>query len=1049
MDINSYIADLPSVEAATFDEYAQLMKIYILAAKKSDSFEGTKRLLTELYPDNAHFIYELLQNAEDAEAEQVYFELMQDRLIFRHDGKREFTLKDVKGITNIGNSTKKDDHTKVGKFGVGFKSVFAFTDKPQVYSNQYNFEIQDMLMPVKIEASSKRKNRETLFVFPFKGDIKEQRKHLLQIEKELKSLDENTIMFLDNICQISYVTSDGINGYVKRKRVEENRYDIEVSSQRRTSSWLIFNKGIRTTSNNKKSKLHVNISFAVKEQSGKLTVTPVPGTVNIFFPAVKENSGLRFNINGPFASTVARDSIRECEENIEIFNSLADLLVEALLFMKKNNMISMNLYELLPNNEDPLEKSYSIIREKTLDAFKNHALLLSATGECYKSTELVKTIPSIQNVFSFLEIKKLMKYDEMDWCCTVPVRNKNCRAFFESLNMRSYTYRMLSKLFDDDHRNEFEELLQGKGMSWYRNLYLLLIDLHNSYQEGRMVAQYPTVHKNIRKSKIIYSAANSLQTPADIYRSIGITPEGLDIFVNERLLSFKELDSFWIIFGIKEYDDKATAKILLSRIEGYQSPCKEYYSDLLQLARKAEYIDVANIIDSKIWFAESKSDRYKAENLYLDLPYEETGYSNIACVIGHIYELSCDYKVFYSASELSEVIGFAKKLGIASGITIVKSDVKKNPLYHESLYRYSDNVTALSTSEDYSIICLEDLLNSQNYAVSKLLWNYMIDLQTLPRYCKASFSPNRTTQPRKCDSSLILLFREKEWVPNIVDGKFYKPADISKEFLPDDFVWEDNSIFTNLIMFATNKNKVLLQSEKLISDWGVDAESEQAQALRALLSNPQMAGRILTLVNKEEKQQYNLTQAIEAQSRKSLEYEEDFDDSEMSIRNVERRKRKLQEELEEGLKKPTALKKLGIVSRTKTTPEERIFLFEQYHGKCQICGQTIKKWNGKNYFEGINLIATKTLSEQYKKSLETGWNSLCLCPNHAAIYKYGAVDLSDLQENILSIEVANRNNDCVKLPIVMQDAISEIKYTPKHFLALKAAFEFFVAIENE
>ena len=83
-----------------------------------------------------------------------------------------------------------------------------------------------------------------------------------------------------------------------------------------------------------------------------------------------------------------------------------------------------------------------------------------------------------------------------------------------------------------------------------------------------------------------------------------------------------------------------------------------------------------------------------------------------------------------------------------------------------------------------------------------------------------------------------------------------------------------------MLMFQTQLHELfieyidLLQSEKLISDWGVDAESEQAQALRALLSNPQMAGRILTLVNKEEKQQYNLTQAIEAQSRKSLEYEE-------------------------------------------------------------------------------------------------------------------------------------------------------------------------------
>ena len=43
--------------------------------------EGINRLLTELYPDNAHFIYELLQNAEDPEATIVEFEFFGYRLL--------------------------------------------------------------------------------------------------------------------------------------------------------------------------------------------------------------------------------------------------------------------------------------------------------------------------------------------------------------------------------------------------------------------------------------------------------------------------------------------------------------------------------------------------------------------------------------------------------------------------------------------------------------------------------------------------------------------------------------------------------------------------------------------------------------------------------------------------------------------------------------------------------------------------------------------------------------------------------------------------------
>ena len=1052
MDINSYIEDLPSVEAASFDEYAQLMRLYILTAKKSDSFEGTKRLLTELYPDNAHFIYELLQNAEDAEATNVYFELRNDSLIFRHDGKKEFTLKDVKGITNIGNSTKKDDHTKVGKFGVGFKSVFAFTDAPKIYSREFNFEIQDMLLPVKIKANINRTGTETLFEFPFKGNADEKTKYRIQIEKDLCSLDENTIMFLDNISNIEYVLLDKSRGYVKKNNNVGKIYDIEVSAKRIKSQWLIFGKNINNDEHDGKSKLHVNISYALKKQSGKLNIAPTSGTVNIFFPAVKEISGLRFNINGPFASTVARDSIRECEENVVIFSAIADLVVESLQFIKDNKFISMGLYETMPNNEDTLNFNYSVIRERALDAFNNNNLVMSATDGFYKATDLVRTTPTIQNVFSFSEIKTLMGYDEVDWCCTIPVRNRNCRAFFESLNMRTYSYRMLSKLFDDEHRESFEKTIADKGLSWYRNLYLLLVDLSNSFQEGRLAIQYPVIIQNIQNTAIIFSANGTMKKPKEVYLYLGETPEKNDLFVNERLKQFTELEPFWQIIGIKKYDDKATAKLLLRNLEKYQYPNEAYFSDLLKLARNVSYAAVQSPQNVAIWFSEGQKGKFAAQNLYLDLPYENTGYANIACVIKGAYELSHIYKSRYSSVELEDVINFAKAQGIATGIEIVKSDVKKNPLYHEVLYKYSDNVTALSSSEDYSICGLDDLLDAHAVSVSRLLWNYMIQLQTLPRFCKATFSPNRTTQPRKCDSYLIQKFREKAWIPSSIDGRFYKPADISREMLPDDFMWQENSTFLNLILFATDKNKVLIQSEKLINDWGVDTESEQAKALRALLSNPQMASRILNMVDKEEREQYNLAEAIDAQNRQAVYTEDENEDIDLdengTVRNVARRSRKIKEELEDGLKKPGAFKKIGLVSRTKTSPEERMFLFEQYHGKCQICGQTIKKWNGQNYFEGINLIATKNLSDQFKKSLEIGWNSLCLCPNHAAIYKYGSIDLSDLQNNVDALSIIDKENENIMLPIIMQGEMINIRYTPKHFLALKAAFEFFAEIEN-
>lgn len=109
--------------------------------------EGIKRLLTDLYPDNAHFIYELLQNAEDPRASIVRFTLTGDAVEFEHDGERLFDLRDVESITSIGASTKRDDPTSIGKFGVGFKAVFAYTHTPEIHSGEFHFRIRDLVLP--------------------------------------------------------------------------------------------------------------------------------------------------------------------------------------------------------------------------------------------------------------------------------------------------------------------------------------------------------------------------------------------------------------------------------------------------------------------------------------------------------------------------------------------------------------------------------------------------------------------------------------------------------------------------------------------------------------------------------------------------------------------------------------------------------------------------------------------------------------------------------------------------------------------------------------
>src|SRR6516225_8732887 len=124
-------------------------------------------ILGQLYSERTHFIFELIQNAEDAGATELAFELFEDRLELRHDG-RPFTEADVRGVCGVGQSGKSGDLTAIGQFGIGFKSVYAYTRTPRIHSGGEHFRIENYVRPFPVEPPLAHSG--TLFVFPFDHD---------------------------------------------------------------------------------------------------------------------------------------------------------------------------------------------------------------------------------------------------------------------------------------------------------------------------------------------------------------------------------------------------------------------------------------------------------------------------------------------------------------------------------------------------------------------------------------------------------------------------------------------------------------------------------------------------------------------------------------------------------------------------------------------------------------------------------------------------------------------------------------------------------------
>src|ERR1700685_2490700 len=85
---------------------------HLIEALDENQGEINLDIFEDFYPDRAHFVYELLQNAEDAYATEVAFTLTSDRIICEHDG-RPFTMEDVTSITGIHDSTKAKTQEKI------------------------------------------------------------------------------------------------------------------------------------------------------------------------------------------------------------------------------------------------------------------------------------------------------------------------------------------------------------------------------------------------------------------------------------------------------------------------------------------------------------------------------------------------------------------------------------------------------------------------------------------------------------------------------------------------------------------------------------------------------------------------------------------------------------------------------------------------------------------------------------------------------------------------------------------------------------------------
>ena len=335
--------------------------------RRGEEFDDIGRLISEkLYSDRSHFVYELLQNAEDALQRRlrqspednsrcaVRFRLFRDRLEFRHFGVL-FNEDDVRGISDVLKGTKEKDVSQIGKFGIGFKSVYAFSGSPEIHSGDEHFVVKRY-----IRTEGKEPNHclsiatdETVFIFPFDHKELSATEAFSLILNKLRGLGPRVLLFLKRIDGIEWsVEPKGEKGYYLKgpERIgKAHRITVigEKNGQKEDERWLIFERSV--TVPEKSDHVTVEIGYRIETKDEKDSIVSIDRSpLVVYFPTEKDTR-LGFLMQGPYRTTPARDNIpHDNPWNKLLIGETAQLVVDSLHWLKELKLLSVSLLESLP-----------------------------------------------------------------------------------------------------------------------------------------------------------------------------------------------------------------------------------------------------------------------------------------------------------------------------------------------------------------------------------------------------------------------------------------------------------------------------------------------------------------------------------------------------------------------------------------------------------------------------------------------------------------------------------------------------------------------------
>lgn len=1008
--------------------------------------QGTRHLdfLQRLYADRTHFIFELLQNAEDAHATQVTFVLDRQQLLVHHDG-RPFNDDDVRGICGVSVSPKDAELTAIGKFGIGFKSVYAYSTLPEVHSGEEHFRIRHYVRPEATHWAGEPLNGRTNFVFPFDRDDVAPDQAYDEIAAGLRDLDPVTLLFLRHI---QSVTLESPTGRAELTRTRDQADASGVELVRRIDGrvvahqyWWTFHRPLDHLGHVRR---RVEIAF---KRTGADRTAPVErlrtSPLVAYFPTDKETR-LGFLLQAPLRTTPARDNVPEHDpDNIALIDEATHLLVDTLERLRDTGRLGLDVLDALPIHPDAFPEGAMLRRlfDGVRDALRNRPLLPTADTTTFVSAAQLKLargadmrelltpaqlgelagapgavywqpaqLTAARPLWDYLRQEVGVEEVTPDWIVT-----RLDTAVFQDAEdawlIRLYTFLANSPALWRAPRGAHDR--PGPA----RTLPLIRLEdgnhvppfgadgRPNAYLPGPTPSDYPTVRRTIAAD----ADARSFLIDLGLQE-----PDAVDE-VLEKVLPRYEADP--MIVADDQHDRDLT---LISR--ALQVATRQRRTTLVTRLRSTAFL-LARTADHSAAGYRTPTETYwpddELENYFLPWP--------------QAWFLDARYQIHRRT--LTE-LGVADQVRIQARAT--------DPSGHVVLLNtWGDHSRGLNGFDPaLRIAGLEAALANPDRRRSLFIWNLLLAPRadrlrgTVESAGRAEYI-NATRRDQ--NSEPHRLATSTAWLPT-PDGRWAKPGELGLDDLPQEFLRHQGladslGMITPIIQQASTQLGIPVDLLRYLAD-----NPDTVADLTRKADRARHGAAIPAAADQPPAPLDYATNLQEAFTKPGMDEQPSDDDGrlpypgQVAVPGM-RRERTAAEVADAQAAEPPVSDRFRFLPRKVwdgKDPATRQFLLEQYAGHCQICDATFPKRDGDPYFDVVYLV-----SHTNAAWIDRPGNVLCLCPTCAAKFIHGQIEATDILDQVRSWRTRSEGGDHSALHLTLASEPRIIRYTEKHLIDLQ------------